>query len=947
MQNRDWTRVLFEAIDDAVVVHDEEGKILEANPAACRRLGYSRDEMLTMSTSDIDAPEFAAGFKNRLQMELESGVMRCEGVHRAKDGSRIVVDINASAVRLDGKPAVLAVMRDITKRKQTEDELAKQSQLLTSILDNMSDAIVVADAKERIILFNPSAERIFGPGLVQGGFTLQLTDRVGEVCELPVGYCVRGEWFDGMELLVRHDAAPKGLWISIAGRPLREKDGSIKGGVLVCHDITLRKRDELRMQAHNELADVIASDREVSEAAREILHIVCEAFDFEAGILWGADAGHKALCCLETWDPARARTRTFLNDSQLCILEPTSDLAGVVWQEGEARQHQVTEVAPASERWQSAQQAGLCIVCAFPIHTGSDTIGVLELWRTWMEGTDDALWSLLQAMANQVGQFLDRQRVEKELRDSRALYESLVQNLPQNIFRKDRAGRVIFCNQRYCVTLNHSLAELMGKNDFDLFPAPLAEKYVQDDQHIMRTGQSLDTIEEHQLPDGNQLFVHVVKTPVRNAENEIVGVQGIFWDVTQEVRANQAIAASEKRYRQLTEATMDGIVVIDSHGDITLFNPAAERMFGYRPDEVVGAPANLLVPEEFQLMQEEGVAEYLRQRLQEQFGSPHEFKGRRKDGTDFPVEIALSLLTDPSGGATLDQPPLLILAAIRDLTERNKMRAFLVQNEKLASIGLLSAGVAHEINNPLAFVGNNLAVLDRDCMGLLALLDMYGSVQATIEREHPDLARRIQTLVEEIDLPYIRENMERLLNRTRDGIDRVTRIVHSLRGMARTEAPRRQEVRVSDLIDSNLEILHGNFKRLGVAVEQVHNEQPLVSCVPTQISQVVLNLLMNAFQAIDATRRSDGRITIRSRRLPGEVLLEIEDNGTGIQPEHMVKLFDPFFTTKDVGEGTGLGLSISHHIITAHGGRIEVDGQPGVGAIFRVYLPLSPPSIQP
>jgi PAS domain S-box-containing protein len=772
MSASSWTHALFEAIDDAAIVHDEQGNILDANPAASRRLGYSRAELLKLNTRDIDDPDFAAGFQTRLESQRQVGVMRCEGMHRTKDGKRIHVDINTSAIQVDGKPAVLAVMRDITKRKQAEETISKQSQLLQSILDNMSDGVVVADAKQQIVLFNPMAERIFGPGLVQGNFTLYLADRTTQLSEFPLARCVRGESFDDLELFVRHDEAPKGCGITVSGRPLRERDGTLKGGVLVCNDIT------------------------------------------------------------------------------------------------------------------------------------------------------------------------EHQRVEKELYHSRALYESLVEGLPQHIFRKDRQSRLTFGNKRYCADLSRTLPELLGKTDLDFFPEAQARKYIADDQRVMDTRQNLDTIEEHPRPDGSKLFVHVVKTPIHDAENEVIGVQGIFWDVTQEVLAQEAVANSEKRYRQLTEATMDGIVVIDPQGNIVLFNPAAESMFGYAAAEVLGKPARLLVPEEFAELHAEGVASFLRTRMPDLLGKPHEVQAKRKDGSDFPAEIALSLLADPGEASSTEQRPVQILAAIRDLTERNKMRAVMLQNEKLASIGLLSAGVAHEINNPLAFVANNLVVLERDCKGLLEVLELHESAHPKLAALDAELASRIERLTEEIDLPYVKANLARILNRTRDGIDRVTRIVHSLRGMARTDAPRRQEVRIPDLINSALEILHGKFKRLGVVIEQSHDANPVVECVSTQISQVLLNLLVNAFQAIEANRPSDGRIELRTLRQGNEFLLEIQDNGGGIKPEHLPHLFDPFFTTKDVGEGTGLGLSISHHIISAHGGRIDVQTKAGEGTCFRIYLPL-------
>jgi two-component system, NtrC family, sensor kinase len=526
---------------------------------------------------------------------------------------------------------------------------------------------------------------------------------------------------------------------------------------------------------------------------------------------------------------------------------------------------------------------------------------------------------------------------------TRALFESLVESLPQNIFRKDRAGRLTFANRRFCETLKATLPEVLGKTDFDLFPRELALKYVADDQRVMKTGTALEVVETHHLPNGADIFVQVVKTPVRDDAGEIVGVQGIFWDVTEKIRAERVLAESERRYRELTEGTLDGIVLVDDQGVVMLFNPAAEHIFGYTAAEVIGRPVTLLVPEGLRHQHEEGFRRYLATRQPRMIGRTVEIEGRRKDGTLFPVEISLNTLehraADGRGPAAVQ-----FLAAIRDLTERNRIRDMLLQNEKLASIGLLSAGVAHEINNPLAFVGNNLAVLERDCNGFLPLFELLDAHAETLHEQAPAFWTAYQNLAEQIDLPYIRQNLGRLLDRTRAGVERVTRIVHSLRSLARTDAPQPQPTSLPDLIAGSLEILHGRFKRSGIVVEQRHDTTARPLCVATHIGQVVLNLLVNAFQAVEAKMEAKqsggGRIDIVTRRAGDHVVLEIADDGVGIAPEHLDKVFDPFFTTKDVGDGTGLGLSISHNIVTAHGGRIEVNSEPGQGATFRVYLPV-------
>ena len=178
-------------------------------------------------------------------------------------------------------------------------------------------------------------------------------------------------------------------------------------------------------------------------------------------------------------------------------------------------------------------------------------------------------------------------------------------------------------------------------------------------------------------------------------------------EIAQRERAEQALRASENRYRQLTEGTRDAIVVADQQGVITLFNPAAQTIFGYSEPDVRGQPLTILMPEEYHEGHRGGFQRYLETREARIIGRTVELRGRRKTGDTFPLEMSLSTIDLPEGVG--------FLGAIRDLTERQRLQGRIIQAEKLASLGLLSAGVAHEINNPLAYVTNNLAVLERDC----------------------------------------------------------------------------------------------------------------------------------------------------------------------------------------------------------------------------------------
>jgi two-component system, NtrC family, sensor kinase len=263
----------------------------------------------------------------------------------------------------------------------------------------------------------------------------------------------------------------------------------------------------------------------------------------------------------------------------------------------------------------------------------------------------------------------------------------------------------------------------------------------------------------------------------------------------------------------------------------------------------------------------------------------------------------------------------------------------LLQSEKMASIGLLAAGVAHEINNPVGYVKSNFSVLQRYAIDLLALLGRYEAVDSFLPPDAPAV-RELMEAKRLADLDFLREDILELLAQSLDGIGRIEKIVRDLKNFARTDA--RPAFVMGDLnacIESALSIATNEIKYKADVVKEL-GDLPDIECSPSQLAQVFLNLLVNAAQAI----RQDGPrgvITIRSGVDGGDrVRVEIADTGCGMTEAQMKRIFDPFYTTKPVGVGTGLGLSISYSILEAHGGKIEVASTIGEGSTFRLSLPV-------
>jgi signal transduction histidine kinase len=262
----------------------------------------------------------------------------------------------------------------------------------------------------------------------------------------------------------------------------------------------------------------------------------------------------------------------------------------------------------------------------------------------------------------------------------------------------------------------------------------------------------------------------------------------------------------------------------------------------------------------------------------------------------------------------------------------------LLQSEKMASIGQLAAGVAHEINNPIGYVHSNLGSLQEYLRSLFTLIEAY---ERALQAPDPKaLIPEIDEIRNRADIDFISRDLPQLMAESREGIERVTRIVRDLKDFSYSD--RSESWKMVDLhagLESTINIIWNELK-YKVTLERNYAELPLVECLPSELNQVYMNLLLNAGQAIVER----GTITVTTGRDEAEnVWIQFQDSGAGIAPDLLQRIFDPFFTTKPVGSGTGLGLSISYGIINKHHGRIDVESVPGQGASFRIVLPVRQP----
>jgi two-component system NtrC family sensor kinase len=545
-----------------------------------------------------------------------------------------------------------------------------------------------------------------------------------------------------------------------------------------------------------------------------------------------------------------------------------------------------------------------------------------------------------------------------------ALARLMLDNSPEMALLVDPATlQIMMANASVVKTLGYSLAQLQGLAITEIESA-LQDVFYWDD---VRTGQYLEVQSQEGQYRCAQGELLTVSKSIRLLDHEgapLLLVQAV--QTRNERKAEDALAQTLSQLRATLESTGNGILVIGWQGRIDSMNRLFGKMWevsdnlldSHDDARILGFVAGRVIESELLHARLSAIVD-----KRETEDLLHHQDGRVFEVSSRPQYLGEQIIGRVFGFQDITQRTLAeaALRESRDLLEQRvrsrtsdlntvnetlqqekERQAILIkrleeaqnqllQSERMASIGQLAAGVAHEINNPVGFVNSNLGSLQRYVTDMLRLLSVYEKAEGAL----PGAAmQEISQVKADIDVAFLREDVANLLVESLDGLKRVTRIVQDLKDFSHVDESERQWADLEAGLESTLRVVWNELKYKAEVIKEFAGIPP-VECFAFQLNQVFMNLLINASHAIEGR----GTIAIRTGHDDACVWVEVQDSGRGIKPEHLSRIFEPFFTTKPVGQGTGLGLSLAYGIVKKHDGHIEVKSELGQGTVFRVILP--------
>ncbi len=925
---------IVESFDDGIAAFGLDGTIESWNRGAERLLGYSAPEIVGRHISVLVPDDELNGLEDRLRRVRNGEVIEQHRTTRKhKNGSAIPVDLKICPIfdQLGTVVAASGIVRDITERKQAEDQLQATANRLHAILDNAPVGIVVRTPDYSFVETNAAFQRMIGcsgedmkhldlktlthPDDI--AFSEDMADRLMQGKSKNTDYEKRYVLKDG-----------RTIWVRAIGARLDDKHK-----ISILEDISERKRTEASIAERHRLAALVA---EVGTA------------------ITGAETMRQGLQrCVEilvhNLDAAFARVWTLNDQEKVLELHASAGMYTHI-DGGHARvplgQFKIGRIAESGEphltnsvqedSWvgdpEWARREAMVAFAGYPLKVEEHVLGVVAAFAR--QPLTEATLQAFASVANNIALFIRRKRAEEALNKSEERYRLLFENNLAGVFQTTSEGRFLGCNQAVAKILGFdSPQEVLAHCVLDFYSAEERAVFL---EKLKADGYLTNFETRLRHKDGSPLWL--IANATRNFQSAGGSdiIDGTFVNITQRKQAEEDIRASAARYRELFENVSDIVYTTGLDTRLTFLNRVGQRILGYSAEEAV--QLNL---EQIVVAKHWGIIQRWRERLLAgERDLTTEVEVTTKDGRQMRLEMKPSLIYK-------EGKPVGVQSIARDITGRDAVEMELRNAQKLESVGRLASGIAHEINTPVQFIGDNTRFLQESFDGLRSLLTKYKQLRDAVDSGtvSPELLANVRDVEETSDCDYLLEEIPKALVQTLDGVTRVASIVRAMKEFAHPEGNEIAAADINRALLSTLTVARNELKYVA-EVETEFGDLPHVVCNIGDINQVFLNLLVNAAHAIaDNTKGNGERGKIRVRTVPegATVLITVSDTGCGIPEANRTKIFDPFFTTKEVGRGTGQGLAIARSVIVErHKGTLNFESEFGKGTTFYVRLPVDP-----
>lgn len=924
---------VMDNVGEAVIIIDEHGEIEGFNKAAERMFRYDADELLGQNVTILMRPQEAALHRQGLARYLCTGEARvmgsnAESVARRKDGEVFPVELALGEVVSGSRRRFIGVIRDISERKEVERELRESEGRFRDLAGSASDWFWETDAGYRLTFVSDRIAGVLGvkPSAILGNSFFDIGLGEGDPA-LAAEHQSVIDWrhpFRDVAFHVGPEEGKDARAIRISGIPVFDKGGVFIGYRGIGVDITRETAAERRAKlAQQQLADAIES-----------MVDAIAVYDAQDRLVVSNSHHRKDFAgdFVRPGIPFETLVRKVVEERSL----NTEYLSREEWVQHRLALHRKATGEPLiirtiDNRWILSRE--------YRTRDG----GVV--------GVDTDITELKQR--------------EAELDALRRRYQLILDSAGEGILGLSLGGRITFANRMACDILRFDAGTLVGVC-FHAFVQPFrldGEPYPLESSAIRRAyrGGVAEQVsgDVFWTFDGDSLPVDYRVAPIIEGEM-LAGAVVVFHDAGLRLRYEQGLAdqqqelerlvaertgelvrevhirartevalrASRERLKAIADSLFEGVLVIDRNGDLMFANASARTLLGLdaAAGDIEGHPLDGLLL----LRQQGGFVDFANSPWRQVVEAGNAFRDddamfATEKGVVLPVAYACSPLKeeDVVRGAII---------SFRDIQSLKQAQREALQSSRLATVGQLAAGIAHEINTPVQYVGDNLRFIGK------GVATVATAIEAAYRTGGPEFLEAAASL----KLRFLLNELPVAVDESLDGVAQIGRIVLSMKEFSHPGTSAKTMTDINRAIESTLTVSRNTWKHVAELRKDLDPSLPAVLCLAGEMNQVFLNLIVNAAHAIEASGKPlPGLLSVATRHIGDEVEIRIADNGTGVPAAIRDRIFDPFFTTKDVGKGTGQGLAICRDVVVIkHGGKIELDGREGDGAIFIIRLPI-------